>query len=144
MKLRSKIIVALVGGSLAVGALAGPARAHHSHAMFDDAREVTVTGTVTAVRFANPHVYVMINGAPEGEEARMWAIEMSHIGNMNARGVYADTFQKGLDVTITVNPLRNGQAGGNYTHIDSINGVTNTAEGNAWSDQPPEPAAPAP
>jgi hypothetical protein len=27
-----------------------------------------------------------------------------------------------------VNPLRNGQSGGNYTRIVSINGVQNTAE----------------
>jgi hypothetical protein len=139
-KRTTKLVVALLGCLMAAAPVT-QAWAHHSHAMFDDAQEITIVGKVTAVRFANPHVYLMLEGAVEGGEMRMWAIEMSHIGNMITRGVNAETFKVGDDVSITVNPLRNGQGGGNYSRIESINGVTNTAEGNAWSAEPA--AAPA-
>ena len=48
------------------------------------------------------------------------------------RGIAANTFQVGYEVAITINPLRNGRLGGNYTRIEKINGVQNAATGNNW------------
>ena len=107
--------------------------AHHSHAMFDDAREVTITGTVAAIRFSNPHVYLLVEVAEDNGEVSQWAIEMSTVRNMINRGVSANTFHVEDEVVIRVNPLRSGQAGGNYTHIVSINGVSNTTSDNSWA-----------
>jgi hypothetical protein len=111
----------------------GSALAHHSHAMFDMNREVTVSGTVAGVRFANPHVYLLLQVADENGQTSRWTIEMSTIGNMAERGFSANTFQTGDLVTISVNPLRNGQSGGNYTRVESVNGVSNAAEGDEWA-----------
>ena len=107
--------------------------AHHSHAMFDDSREITVVGTVAGVSYANPHVYLSVEAMSSNGETERWSVEMSHIGNMMNRGVNADTISVGDEITISMNPLRNGQNGGNYTRIVSINGVENAAEGSAWA-----------
>ena len=117
--------------STPVGALA-----HHSHAMFDDSREVTITGTVAAFRFHNPHVYVLIEVTGEDGSLARWAIEMSTVQNMIRRGIDANTFQVGTQAVIRVNPLRNGQSGGNYTRIVSLGAVANTADDDSWA--PPE------
>ncbi len=107
--------------------------AHHSHAMFDDSREVTVVGTVAGVSYANPHVYLSVETTGSSGQAERWSVEMSHIGNMMNRGVHANTINVGDAITISMNPLRSGQRGGNYTRIVSINGVQNIAEGSSWA-----------
>lgn len=113
-----------------------PAAAHHSHAMFDDSREVTVEGVVSAIRYANPHVYLLVGVTDSSGAIENWSIEMSNIGRMMGLGVTVDTFVKGQEVVIAMNPLRSGEPGGNYTHIVSIDGVQNAAEGQSW--QPAE------
>src|SRR5687768_4208489 len=55
-----------------------PLSAHHSHAMFDGSKETEITGVLTSVRFANPHVYLRIeathrDGQPL-EPKQTWAI----------------------------------------------------------------------
>ena len=62
----------------------------------------------------------------------------AHIGNMINRGVLRDTIKVGDEIVISVNPLHNGQTGGNYTRIVSINAVENTAEGSAWDSESAE------
>ena len=51
----SRAIVAALGCVAAGGALA-----HHSYAMFDAARTVTVTGTVAKLEWTNPHVFIWL------------------------------------------------------------------------------------
>jgi len=119
--------------ALATASFGLVAQAHHSHAMFDEGKEATLTGKVAAVSYMNPHVYLSIeikgaNNAPE-----KWSIEMSHIGNMMGRGVLRDTMKVGDEVVLTMNPLRDGKNGGSYTRIISINGVKNAAEGSNWA-----------
>jgi hypothetical protein len=121
------------------GGMPFPAHAHHSHAMFDVTKEITVTGTVGGVSYTNPHVYLFIEAKNAGGEAEKWAVEMSHVGNMIDRGVLRDTIKVGDQIVIMMNPAREGKKGGNYTHIVSINGVMNTAEGGNWAAAKPAP-----
>jgi hypothetical protein len=114
------------------------ATAHHSHAMFEDAQEVTLNGKVTAIRFINPHAKMLIEVENEAGEKAMWDIEMSDVNSMMTRGINRATFSVGDDVSIIVNPLRNGRPGGNYARIISINGVHNMAEGSNWDPAHPE------
>ena len=41
-------------GMMAVALIAVPAFAHHSGAMFDDKKDVTLTGTVKEFQYTNP------------------------------------------------------------------------------------------
>lgn len=135
---------ALAAAILAMG-LALPASAHHSHAMFDDSKVVRLTGTVERISFNNPHAYLFVmvdevegtdgefaEGELEANAGTAWAIEMSHVTNMIARGVRPNTIQEGHAIVIEVNPLRDGRPSGNYTRFVSLDGVENTHEGNQW------------
>jgi hypothetical protein len=76
----------LLAGVMALGVVS-PALSHHSHAMFDHAKEVSVTGMVTQVVFRNPHVFLYIDvKSDKGETVNHW-IEMSNIPNMIRRGI---------------------------------------------------------
>jgi uncharacterized protein DUF6152 len=103
---------------------ARPAAAHHSHSMFDMSREVTITGTVTSYDYRNPHVFLHLDVKGENGAVMSWAVEMSNIGNMQTRGIYRSTFKVGDVVTVKLNPLKDGRAGGNYTSITAADGKT--------------------
>jgi hypothetical protein len=92
--------------------------------MFDTSREATVTGTVTSFVYRNPHVFLYVDVKGGNGEVQNWTVEMSNITNMERRGIYASTFKTGDLVTVKVNPLKDGRAGGNYTSVTTADGKT--------------------
>ena len=120
---------------MTLGAIA-PAVAHHSHAMFDVSKVTEITGVVTAVRYANPHVYLQVRAtARDGkplEPNETWAIEMSTVTNMAQRGITPNLLPFGTMVVVKVNPLFSGKTSGNYTNMVSINGVKNKSTEEDW------------
>ena len=121
--MKNLFAIALIGTGLALGG-AQWAAAHHSHAMFDTSKEVTITGTVTNFVYRNPHVFLYLEVKGENGQAQEWAVEMSNIGNMERRGIFRSTFKTGDTVTVKLNPLRDGRAGGNYTAVTTAEGKT--------------------
>ncbi len=118
MKARARLIVMLAVLALPVAGV----QAHHSHAMFDTSREVAVTGTVTNFIYRNPHVFLYVDVKDEKGQVLSFAVEMSNIANMEHRGIYRSTFKAGDVITVKVNPLRDGRAGGNYTSVTAADG----------------------
>ena len=114
-------------GSLALAmalAVVSPALSHHSHAMFDHGREVTLSGTVTQFVFRNPHAFLYFDVTTDkGEVVNYW-IEMSNLTNMIRRGVGQGTFKPGDKVTVNFYPLKDGRPGGSYTTILAADGKT--------------------
>jgi uncharacterized cupredoxin-like copper-binding protein len=108
---------------LALGAVA-PAWSHHSHAMFDHAKEMNVTGKVTEFVFRNPHVFLYIDVKSDSGEVQNYWVEMSNIPNMIKRGIVQSTFKPGDVVTVKLNPLKDGRPGGNYLTITAADGKT--------------------
>ena len=111
----------------AMAFVAAPAaRAHHSHAMFDMTREVSVTGTVTSLSYRNPHVFLYLDVKGDNGAVTAWSVEMSNISNMERRSIYRSTFKPGDVVTVKLNPLHDGRPGGNYTSVTAADGKTYT------------------
>ncbi len=110
--------------------------AHHSHAMFDGSKAVTLEGTITGVRFANPHVYLQMRVARKDGAAlatpETWAVEMSTVQNQTQRGLTPNVLTYGATIVVKVNPLFSGERSGNYFNVASINGVQNTSMEADW------------
>src|SRR3974390_1653321 len=89
-----------------------PARAHHSFAMFDFSKVVTITGTVKEFQWTNPHVVLWVNadGAAGGAPA-VWALELTSPGNLTRGGWDRKVLSAGDKVSVDLNPLRNGNHG---------------------------------
>src|SRR5688572_26555878 len=101
-----------------------PLLSHHSHAMFDHTKQLTLNGTVTAFVFRNPHVFLYIDVKGEnGETVNHW-IEMSNLTNMVTRGIGKSTFKAGDKVTVNMHPLKDGRPGGSYVTIVAADGKT--------------------
>ncbi len=62
------------------------AHAHHSGAMYDIGKRITIEGTVTRYDWANPHVYIYVEQtAPDGR-AIEWEIETFPPATMRRHG----------------------------------------------------------
>ena len=95
--------------------IARPAFAHHSHAMFDLEKQVTLTGTVKEFEWNNPHCWIQVlvpdlkdPNAPPVE----WGIEMGAPIQLIRHGWKPSSLKPGDKITVVVNPLRDGRPGG--------------------------------
>ncbi len=111
-------LTAVLASAIAL-AVSSPAWSHHSHAMFDHEKEVTIKGTVTDWVFRNPHVFLYVTAKNETGETVKYSVEMSNITNMIKVGFSATTFKAGDQVTVTMHPLNDGRPGGNYLVANS-------------------------
>ena len=96
--------------------------AHHSFAMFDKDRLVTLQGTVRKVEYTNPHVFLFVE-VPAQKGAQQWAIECGSINYVSRIGWKVNTVKVGDRVKVTVNPLRNGKPGGSIKTLTLSNGT---------------------
>jgi len=103
-------------------AVTSPAWSHHSHAMFDHDKEVTITGTVSEWVFRNPHVFLYVEAKNDAGDTVKYSVEMSNITNMIKVGFNPTTFKSGDKVTVTMHPLIDGRPGGNYIVATSADG----------------------
>ena len=111
------------GAVAGVVALAsGVAQAHHSFAMFDLTREVTVSGTVRQFQWTNPHAYIQLMAKDEQGRDVEWSMEMGAPMYLYARGWRPSSLKAGMQVKVTLNPLRNGRPGGVVRDVTTIDG----------------------
>jgi hypothetical protein len=95
----------------AVLMLAVPAFAHHSFAMFDYNKEVTLVGEVKDFKWANPHIHIIIN-VPEGGGVAEWDIEGATPNSIRRnQGWGANTLKPGDKISIVVHPMKDGSKG---------------------------------
>ena len=90
----------------------GIATAHHSFAMFDTQTTITLTGTVTAFEWTNPHAYIELDVTEDGNSVRHWTIELGSPSILQQSGWKFNDLKPGDAVSATVSPLRNGDPGG--------------------------------
>lgn len=86
--------------------------AHHSMAMFDMSREVTVSGTVRQFQWGNPHAYIQLTSKNDQGEDQVWSMEMGSPMYLYARGWRPRTLRPGSEVSVNIHPLRSGRPGG--------------------------------
>jgi Family of unknown function (DUF6152) len=101
--------------AIAAGALAGPALAHHSFAMFDAEKTVTMQGTVKEFEWVNPHSWlrIMVKDEKTGQLAQ-WALELSSPARLKRMGMSQDSVKAGDTVSVTFHPLKDGGRGGQF------------------------------
>src|SRR5687768_2883471 len=99
------LLTSAIAGAVTL-ALAAPALAHHSAAAFNTKETVTVTGTVTQYRFANPHVYLTLQIKKDDGTLQTMEVEAGAASVLNGLGFNKDSVKVGEVVTITGNPGR--------------------------------------
>ena len=105
----------LVALSLLAVSFSDRVSAHHSFAMFDSSKTVSIEGTVKEFAWKNPHVILWVaTPAKDGKPEGLWSIETTSPGNLTRAGWTRRTFNPGDRVKVEARPLRNGETGGQY------------------------------
>ena len=95
------ILVVLTGSA--------PIVAHHSAAAFETTKAVTMKGTVTEWRWANPHCILKYDVVEASGARTSWSVETANPTTMTQRGWARLSFKTGDEVTLTLLPSRNGE-----------------------------------
>jgi hypothetical protein len=113
----------LAAAAVAVVALvaSAPALAHHSFAMFDQKKVMTLEGTVTQFQWTNPHSFIEMD-VPGSPKATHWSIELNSPNNLKRQGWSRESLHSGDKVTLRMNPLRDGSKGGLFLDVKLANG----------------------
>jgi hypothetical protein len=130
-------LIALAASAAFQASIGAPAFAHHSFAMFDANQKMTLSGTVKEFQWVNPHawIYVMVPG--QDGQLEQWAIEMGGPGQLARQGFTPKTLAPGMNVELTVHPLRDGTNGGQFMALTLPDG---TQLGNPERGPRPGPA----
>lgn len=88
-----------------------PLVAHHSFAMeFDDKKPLTLTGVVTKVEWANPHVRFFLDVKDGSDKATAWELTLPSTLQLLRRGWTQHLLVIGETVTVNAFHARDGSA----------------------------------
>lgn len=102
--------------AVAASLCAIPALAHHSFAMFDGKKTMTLAGTVKEFQWTYPHAWIVMV-APDQGTAKQWAIELESPAGLARKGWAPKTLRPGMKISVNMHPLKDGSAGGSATGL---------------------------
>jgi hypothetical protein len=102
-----RTVLGYVFGGLVL--VAAPSFAHHSAVMFDDAKEITVSGTVKEFQYTNPHSWLLVDVKNDDGSVTTWGFEAEGPSTLMRAGIRKSDFSPGTAVTITGHPMRDGR-----------------------------------
>jgi hypothetical protein len=92
------------------------ATAHHSAVMFDDSKEITITGIVKEFQYTNPHSWLLIDVMNDDGTVTTWGFEAEGPSTLMRAGIRRSDFSPGTEVTITGHPMRDGRPAAAWLH----------------------------
>jgi hypothetical protein len=110
-------------GAVALAALmaAVPVFAHHSFAVYDRTKLLTLKGNVKSFQWTNPHCVVWVLVQPEGGgEPQEWSFETTSPGVLTRGGWTRNSVKPGDRVAVEFYPLRDGSHGGGLSAVTLV------------------------
>jgi len=102
---------------------ASPTFAHHSFAMFDQTKIISLRGTVHEFQWTNPHSWIEMDVTGADGRPRRWSLELNSPNNLARYGWRRNALRPGETVTIRINPLRDGKSGGLFLDLVRADGT---------------------
>jgi hypothetical protein len=128
--MRNRLLTVFVASvALLVGSV--PLVAHHANAVFDVGKRVTVTGTVREWFWANPHCLLRLDVKDASGQMLHWVGETQAPPNMIPWGWSKQSFKPGDEVTVILEPVKNGQRLGRLLQARLPDGKTLVAGASA-------------
>lgn len=117
MKFRAMIIA--TAAAFSAGA---PASAHHSAAMFDSDKQVTVEGVVKQMQFTNPHSWLQVVANDDAGKSVEWSFELQAPTVLVRNGFTKNSLKAGDKVTVVGHPLKDGRPGAELITVKTTSG----------------------
>jgi hypothetical protein len=119
--MRLNRLLAVLSAGLAL--LGSTAEAHHSFAVFDQTKRVTLVGTVREFQWTNPHSWIELV-VEKGGATEQWSVEALSPNVLGRQGWKRNTLKPGDKITVVINPRRDNSRGGNLVSVTLANGTT--------------------
>lgn len=103
----NKRLLAVLAAPVLLGS--GPALAHHSNAMYDQTREITVMGTVTEFRLTNPHIQILFDVKSDQGDIEHWSSIGDNPVNLRRKGWTRNTIKPNDHITISGYRAKDGR-----------------------------------
>jgi len=100
----------------------GAAAAHHSFAVYDHTKTLSLKGAVTRFQWTNPHAYLEIDVREADGVVKHYTLECTSINMMQRLGWRSNMIKAGDQVKAVAAPLLSGQPGGLLLEITLANG----------------------
>ena len=100
-------IVLIVLGALIV--TVAPGLAHHSAAMFEPIKTITVEGVVKEWQLTNPHSWLLVEVTAKDGKKEVWGFEAEGPSTLLRAGIKPSDLKVGTKLTITGRPMKDGQ-----------------------------------
>jgi hypothetical protein len=120
----------------------GTVLAHHSFAMFDMNKDLTLTGTVRAFQWQSPHSWLDITVKDKSGRVGQWSLEMGAPNALYRRGWRQLSVGPGDKVTAVLHPLRDGRQGGSLVSVILPDGTQLFGSGGSAAPAPVQGNAP--
>jgi hypothetical protein len=114
---------AIVFAAATAALLSIPAWAHHSHANYNTDEYTTVSGTITEVVWANPHVWIYMDVANAQGARQSWAMEGGSVTSLMRGGWQRNSIKPGDKISVRCHRLRDGSEGCLLGFVTNINGT---------------------
>ncbi len=124
MRSRHIMVVAVAVCLLIISVPSVPLFAHHGSAAFDVGKRMTKKGTVTEWFWANPHCFLSFDVKDDNGQVVRWIVETQAPPNIVPSGFSKQSFKPGDEVTVTLEPVKNGRPLGRLLQIVLPNGKT--------------------
>jgi hypothetical protein len=106
-----------------LAAIALPAAAHHSTAMFDFTKTVHLEGTIKDFQWTNPHTWTVVTVTGKAGVAGEYGLEGMSPNYLARNGWTKRTLKAGDKVKLAVYPLKDGRKGGFMVSVTMADGT---------------------
>jgi hypothetical protein len=96
-------------GTVALALMAAPSLAHHSAAMFEATKTITVEGVVKEWQLTNPHSWLVVSVTGKDGKITDWGFEAEGPSTLLRAGIHPSDLKAGTKITITGRPMKDGQ-----------------------------------
>ena len=92
----------------AVAVMAVPVLTHHSGAMFEKEKTITVEGVVKEFQYTNPHSWLLVDVRDKDGSVTTWGFEAEGPSTLRRAGIRPSDLAPGTKLKITGRPMRDG------------------------------------
>ena len=89
-----------------------PALGHHSAAAeFDTSKTVRISGTISKLEFANPHVMIYVDVKNPDGTVTNWKVEIAPPNTLLRQGITKALLEESTTITLDTFPAKDGSSG---------------------------------
>jgi hypothetical protein len=96
--------------------------AHHSGAMFDNTKTITVEGVVKEFQYTNPHSWLLVDVKNSNGSVTTWGFEAEGPSTLQRSGIRRSDFAPGTKLKISGHPMRDGTPAAVWTEAVRADG----------------------